>query len=49
MRIDYSVILNFRNYEYITGYDMCCSMDLSMYANVLEDCNINLDGIGVSV
>ena len=35
--------VNSRNYEYYTVCDisMCCSMDLSMYSNVYEDCVIN--------
>ena len=35
--------VNCRNYEYYTVCDiyMCCSMDLSMYSNVYEDCVVN--------
>ena len=35
--------MNCRNYEYYTVCDvsMCCSMDLSMYSNVYEDCVVN--------
>ena len=35
--------VNCRNYEYYTVCDisMCCSMDLSMYSNIHEDCVVN--------
>ena len=35
--------VNCRNYEYYNVCDiyMCCSMDLSMYSNVYEDCVVN--------
>ena len=38
--------MNCRNYEYYTVCDinMCCSMDLSMYSNVYEDCVMNPGG-----
>ena len=41
-----SYIVNCRNYEYYTVCDisMCCSMDLSMYSNVYEDCIMNPRG-----
>ena len=41
-----SYIVNCRNYEYYTVCDiyMCCSMDLSMYSNVYDDCIMNPRG-----
>ena len=41
-----SYIVNCRNYEYYAVCDisMCCSMDVSMYSNVYEDCVMNPGG-----
>ena len=41
-----SYIVNCRNYEYYTVCDisMCCSMDLSMYSKVYENCIMNPRG-----
>ena len=43
--------MNCRNYEYYTVCDisMCCSMDLSMYSNVYEDCVVIPEGISVGL